>query len=178
MDTTNIVKKLENIPAGFLEPNIFNQVARLGVLSYLEVVALRLNGNDVEVLLTRRSEDDPFWPNMYHNPGTVLRPNDADNTFGSALTRLSTDEYSGSIMTNGPFFAGFWFMQLERGKGLGIVSWIELTNCLEGTYFNVNQLPKNIIKGQARYIQKCAQDFTNYKHGTFNPVRLEELILK
>lgn len=178
MEATNIANQLKNTPAGFLPNDLFDQIARLGVLAYLEVVALRLINDKVEVLLTRRSEDDPFWPNLYHNPGTVLRPNDTNKSFSSALGRLYADEYAGSLPVAGPFFAGLWFDQLERGKGLGIVTYMQLDNCLEGKYFAIDNLPKDIIKGQAEYIKQCANQFTNHKRGTFNPTPIEQLILQ
>lgn len=176
MNLIKLSEQLAKIPAGFLDPDIFNQIARLGVLTYLELVAFRQKKDIIEVLLTKREPTDPFWPNMYHNPGTVLRPSDDNSTFADALKRLETQEYK--IKLPEPYFAGFWFEQLERGKGFGVVSWIELNECPTGEYFDINNLPPNLIKGQSTYIQKVAQQYINYKCSKFNPTTLSQLILQ
>lgn len=173
-----LAEDLKNIPAGFLNEPIFNQIARLGVLAYLELVAFRVNNGITEVLLTKRSPSDKFWPNMYHNPGTVLRPNDSDNTFNTAFERLFADEYANSQPQAGPFFEGFWFMTLERGTGLGIINWMELNECSEGEYFAIDDLPINIIKGQADYIKRCAVFYEKYKAGNYKPKEIQQLILE
>ena len=174
-----IAQQLKEVPAGFLQHDLFNQIARLGVLAYIELLAFRLNSNnEVEVLLTMRDANDEFWPNMYHNPGTVLRPNDSDMSFKSAIDRLMADEYGGKNPEQGPYFAGLWFEQLERGKGLGIISWMELNECPVGKYYPVSKLPNSIIKGQALYIKNVSKKYYDYKCGKFNPTPLEQLILQ
>lgn len=178
MDNNIIAKELANIPAGFLPEDLFNQIARLGVLVFLEVVALREKNGQIEVMLIERPSTDPFWAGLLHNPGTVLRPNDTSHTFSSVVKRVFNDEYGVEPATNGPFFAGFWFDKLRRGKGFGIVSWVELTDSPNGNYYPVNALPKNVIEGQPVYIKKCAQDFANYKRGNFNPTPIEQLIIQ
>lgn len=173
-----IAEQLKDIPAGFLQQDLFNQIARLGVLSYIELLVYRMNDGQVEVLLTRRAPDDKFWPNMYHNPGTVLRPNDSTMSFTSAINRLIKDEYANQAINNGPYFAGLWFDQLERGKGLGIIAWTELDSCPVGSFYPINQLPEAMIKGQANYIQKAARQYKDYKDGKLSPTPLEQLILQ
>ena len=171
----NIALSLENIEAGYLEENLFNQIARLGVLSYLEYLAFRTVKGRVEVLLTKRSPQDRFWSNLYHNPGTVLRPNDQDMSFASALARLN-EEFNKEMPM--PFFGGLWFESLERGTGLGLITWAEVRDIKIGEYFDVLSLPSNMIKGQARYIKKAAQNYQNFKRGKFNPMLLSELLLQ
>ena len=174
-----IAQQLEEVPAGFLQQDLFNQIARLGVLAYIELLAFRLNSNnEVEVLLTMRDAADEFWPNMYHNPGTVLRPNDSDLSFKSAIDRLMVDEYGGQKPEQGPYFAGLWFEQLERGKGLGIISWMELNECPVGEYFPVDDLPESMITSQDVYIKNAANTYYDYKCGKFNPTPLQQLILQ
>lgn len=176
MNSNKLNEQLAKIPAGFLEPELFNQIARLGVLTYLELLAFRQINNTVEVLLTKREPTDKFWPNAHHNPGTVFRPSDKDFTFADAINRLETEEYKTKLTH--PYFAGFWFEQLERGKGFGIVSWVELNNCSTGEYFDINTLPPNLIKGQSAYIQKAAEQFIKFKCSKFNPTPLSQLLLQ
>jgi hypothetical protein len=165
------------VPAGYLPPHLFNQIARLGVSSFLELVALRMNNNNVEVLLTKREKDDKFWPGLYHNPGTVFRTYDKCRTFDSLLNRLYEEEYKISTPDAGPFFVGLWFGQTKRSKGFGIVSWMELNSCQQGKFFNVNTLPKELIKGQAAYIKKCAKEFSRFKNGDYQPKLLSETLV-
>ena len=177
MDTDQLAEQLSKVPVGYLPAPLFNQITRLGVSSFLELVALRMNGGNVEVLLTKRDEDDEFWPGLYHNPGTVFRNYDSNHTFNSLLDRLYGEEYKISAPNAGPFFMGLWFDQLERSKGLGVVSWMELKDCQEGTFFNINALPKDLVKGQAAYIKKCAEEFVKFKSGSYQPQPLNTILI-
>ncbi|HSW37369.1 MAG TPA: hypothetical protein VLG37_03320 [Candidatus Saccharimonadales bacterium] len=61
-----------------LHRELFVEVARLMVLSTVELVPLRTNTNtgNVEALLTQRPADDPWWAGQWHVPGTVISPTD------------------------------------------------------------------------------------------------------
>ena len=112
---------------------------------------------------------------MYHNPGTVLRPTDKNNTFAAALQRLEKDEYK--VPLTEPFFGGLWFDQSARGKGLGIIAWVELNNCPGGSYFNINSLPESLIQIQKSYIINAAKQFEHYKSSNLKPTLLSELLI-
>jgi ADP-ribose pyrophosphatase YjhB (NUDIX family) len=55
----------------------------------LEVVVLKDNGGELEVLLTQRTVNDSSFPNMWHVPGTVIRPGE---TLDVSLKRLAQTE--------------------------------------------------------------------------------------
>ena len=73
-ETNKLVELLKQIEPGFLNFDVFIQIARLVVLSIIEFVPLRIKGDKIEVLLLSRGGDDPIWPNELHVPGTVIRP--------------------------------------------------------------------------------------------------------
>lgn len=178
MNPLELSAELSTIKSGFLPEPLFNQIARLGVLVFIELIALRENNGQIEVLLTKRSDQDTFWPNQYHHPGTVLRPNDIDHSLASAFDRLYKDEFKCAPPQDGPFFAGLYFKQQLRGKGFGLINWIELSDCSVGEYLPVNDLPKNLVKGQNDYIQKCAVEFSKYKKGVYKPIITESLMMQ
>lgn len=68
---------LEGLEPGRQPLDLFTQFARLTVMSTVELIAFDSNppGN-TQVLLTQRPSDDPWWPNMWHVPGTALLPTD------------------------------------------------------------------------------------------------------
>lgn len=178
MNSNEISDELSKFSAGYLPEELFAQIARLGVLASIEIVALREYGDKIEVCLTRRENTDKFWPNKYHNPGTVFRPNDTIHSLQDQINRIYTEEYKLAHSPTGPFFSGLFFDKLERGTALGIICWIELQDSEVGEYFSVDNLPENIIKNQISYIKKCAEDYRNYKCGNFNPTPIDQLIIQ
>jgi hypothetical protein len=105
--TASMLSKFE---PGFLPYPVFEQIARLVALPIVEFIPLRLKDNKVEVLLIDRDKDDPYWPNMLHTPGTVIRSTDLnqkhinwlafERILGDELndTKISSPHYVGSIL--------------------------------------------------------------------------------
>lgn len=88
-----------------LEPGVqplplFEQIARLTVLSTVEVVPFRETLGELEVLLAKRSADDLWWPNKLHIPGTVLMPTDEERYLGdyeTPIERIIKNEFNNTV---------------------------------------------------------------------------------
>ena len=150
---------MEQLDAGFLPYDIFIQVARLCVLSIVELVIFKMVDGHVNVLLLERDSSDPVWPGMLHSPGTVVRPTDEDMP-NSQLSRVVKDELGG-IEISKPNFLMDGFHETERGKENAAFYWAELLGAAKnGQLYPVNRLPDNVIKYQRPYIAAAAKAFS------------------
>lgn len=70
----DVISRLEK---GFLPFDLFIALASKITMPTMELLPVRKGKNgDIEVLLTQRPADDPYWPNEWHIPGTVIRASD------------------------------------------------------------------------------------------------------
>ncbi|OHA18446.1 MAG: hypothetical protein A2664_00690 [Candidatus Taylorbacteria bacterium RIFCSPHIGHO2_01_FULL_46_22b] len=107
----------------------------------------------VEIFLTRRPSTDPFWPNMWHMPGTILRQNER---VSRALGRLINTEL-GLLSTNFEpacfrkvfeFVRGHRFNESARGHEIGLLHILKIPSncaCTGGKFFSLKHLPQDII---------------------------------
>lgn len=85
------LRALEAIdPRKPLSPNLFGAIARIVASIAVETVALRERDGRIEVFMTRRSSDDPAYPNELHSPGSILR---SGENFGNVMDRLVVREF-------------------------------------------------------------------------------------
>lgn len=145
----SVVTQLKSITPGYLPANLFYEVSRLAVVCAVEVVPLRTVKGACEVLLTQRLANDPHWPNLWHNPGSIMRPNDQVGSFDSAITRICSDELGmGDWPT--PIFVGTHFWQGARGSIVSLVHTLDISGMdspAVGTFFPVANLPAEFIPG-------------------------------
>lgn len=156
--------ELQSVPAAFLPEELFVQIARLTVLSAVELVCVRTAaGGQVEVLLTQRAEVDPFWPGEWHCPGSVLRPTDEKETFVSGFHRVLAGEL-GLTEWAEPTFAGVWFWEGVRGSALSVIFWLDVTGLTMpvGKFFPASALPDKLIIGMDRVIEIAVQHYIKH----------------
>ena len=146
------VETIWKLPKGTLPIELFYAVAAKVTVPTMELAPLRVAGNKIEILLTRRAETDPYWPNLWHLTGTVLRADDDEGSdFSSGVTRVLRDELHGSIpMIGKPQFVGIHFWDVPRGRELDQVFYF-VTNAQddavqEGQFFDVTDLPDTTIE--------------------------------
>ncbi len=138
-----LIELLEKIEPGFYPIELFWQFARLNTLGFIEFVPLRLNNGVIEVLLTRRSTDDAFWPGKLHIPGCTIRPCDNKE---DVFKRLLNEEigYTDKIE---PMYLTTEVRKSARGNELSLVFFVELNQTPEnGDFYSVNNLPDDVIK--------------------------------
>lgn len=154
--TVELLSKLE---PGYLPFDIFLQVYRLTPSPTLQIIPLRRSAEgNVEVQLIRRAADDPLWPNLWHNPGTVLR---ATDTFGGACNRLFDDELGGFGTAEDLVLVENTFNKSTRGAEVILLYRMdgEDGEPAEGKFFAVDDLPTDIITSEIPLIKLAAADF-------------------
>lgn len=159
-DIKEVIQLLQKLQPGFLPFPIFNAICRLVVTAIVELVPLRRTPDGrTEVLLTQREADDPFWPRKWHNPGTVIRSTDIDEA--AALARVLQNELQLPLdNTPGPTYAGHLFHSTIRGAEATQVYYIELAeNPPTGTFYDVEQLPEDMIESHVKVVHKAVQAF-------------------
>lgn len=160
--TTDLLKKLE---PGFQPYPIFEQIARLIALPVVELIPLRLHDGAVQVLLIQRAPDDPYWPNLWHTPGTIVRATDLPNGQGTnwpAFERLFHDELKGTKVGD-PQFVGSLLHKSKRGVEQAQIYWVEVKDEPPvGTFYPIDSLPLSVIESQKAFIQEAARNFQAY----------------
>ena len=159
------VKYLKSLSPGFQPKAVFDELARISVLPTVEFILLRLSpeSGKPQVLLTRRPADDKWWPGQWHNPGTVLLASDPmenSHDYSEPQKRVFGDqgELKGAInIVSGPFELEAERRKTNRGHEIGIILYAQVEGePAEGKYFDVDNLPENIIEHQIPSIRKSA----------------------
>lgn len=95
---------LERLEPGRQPLPLFKQLARIMVISTVEVAPFRSNDNEVEVLLGKRSDEDPWRPGAWHVPGAVLLPTDTEvdmHDYASPTDRIFESEFEETVKRTG-----------------------------------------------------------------------------
>jgi ADP-ribose pyrophosphatase YjhB (NUDIX family) len=152
-----LIQLLDGCTPGRLSPCVFEAVARVAVYPAVEFIPLRKKDNKVEVLLFQRPSDDIIWPSMWHTPGTILRP--TDETYEDAFTRLMEDELKGT-KTSLPIFIGAELSKNHRGRCVLLEHLVIIEDEHKaGTFFSVDNLPKDFITDQLPSLKRAVAAF-------------------
>jgi hypothetical protein len=153
-------KILSRLKPGFLPLSLFLETARLTVSSIVEVVPLRKSGDSIQVLLTKRDDDDPNWPGMLHTPGTVVRPTDEEGSYASAFGRILGDELASVELAGEPQHVDSILHKVKRGMEDAKVFFVEVTGePIMGTFHDITALPENVVDTQIDMIHRAATKF-------------------
>lgn len=159
-DITKTAALLKQLQPGFLPYEIFVQMARLSVLSIIELVPLCYKDGKVMVLLLKRPENDLIWPGKLHSPGTVVRPTDHSLT-GEAFKRLVKEELNGTKLSK-PQYVESLFRDTVRGKeNVQVFQAKILSEPRAGSLFDLDDLPENFLDSQLDFIQHAANSFSS-----------------
>lgn len=151
---------LARLPASFLPYEIFVQIARLAVMSILEVVPLRIYRGHVQVLMIKRPADDKFWANLWHTPGSVVRPDDGDGAFTGTFARIHRDELASVPLADGPHYVHSELRTSNRGVENARIFYVEVVGEPPvGTFYDIDHLPDDMITSQRGFINLAAQQF-------------------
>lgn len=145
----DVISRLEK---GFLPFDLFIALASKITMPTMELLPVRKGKNgDIEVLLTQRPADDPYWPNEWHIPGTVIRASDnAGTDFSSGVERVMQNELHDTIkMIGKPQYVGMKFWDVARGRELDSIFYFETDakdeDVVEGKFFSGNNLPESTM---------------------------------
>jgi hypothetical protein len=156
------VQILKKIKPGFLPKELFFQMCRLNVMPLVDMVILRQREDKIEVLLTKRSDNDPFFANTYHLPGSIMRPSDQKGSLNDIFQRILKKELNGIKVVQGPKFVDFSFQENKRGSELSMLHWLEVKgNNNAGRFFDINQLPEKFLPFQKPLLKLAVNDFTS-----------------
>lgn len=160
------VDVIDRVQKGFLPHDLFIAVAAKVTMPTMELVPVRQDKNgEVEVLLTQRPDDDPYWPSQWHMPGTVIRASDNEGTdFSSGMERVLQNELYGTIrMIGEPQYAGMKFWNVLRGRELDQIFYFETDakdeDVVEGRFFSANNLPELTMSHHKIMIPEIAAAF-------------------
>ncbi len=157
---TNLLSKLT---PGHLPLSIFLEITRLTTTPIIEIVPLKFVDEEIYVLLTKREDDDPNWPGMWHTPGTVVRATDREGSFEDAFERIIAGELNGTEVAESPVFVGNLLHKVKRGMESAMIYRVRITGeTKSGSFFKKNELPENIIDTQKDFIQMAINNFENY----------------
>ena len=163
-EVTQAAELLARLPAGFLPYPIFRQVARLTVLSIVEVVPLRWRDGRLEVLLLERPADDMYAPGTLHTPGTVVRPTDNLQTYQEPFERILRDEMDAAAVAAPPEFALDLRHRIERGAENTRVFTVEVVGSpAVGAFYPVDDLPPTVMRSQLDFIPDAVEVFRRRK---------------
>ena len=155
-DINTVASELKKLSPGYIPEPIFNEVARLAVLTAIEFVPLRKNNDLVEVLLIRRTSDDPFWPSQLHTPGTILRAN--DTSFDDAYIRLFKDELNCEPLALK--FIGNNLILNNRGRTVMYKYIVNVSGVsTSGEFYDVNALPDDLLPEHRELIHESVVYF-------------------
>ena len=117
---------------------LFNSIARLSMNVGVDVVALRTTDSGVvEVFSSKRDRREKAAPNLWHIPGTILRPREG---YAAGFHRLETRELGVAI--GHATLVDESFTRDERGSYLMKTFLVRLAgNPPTGSWFDVNNLP-------------------------------------
>ena len=138
---------------------IFRLIAQRFVLTPIEAVVLRRKDLKIQVLLIERDPKDPDWGGKLHCPGTILRANDVNEKgdYSLALRRLEDRELK-TKFSKPPVQITNWFHRVTRGVENSIIFVCQINGVSPaGKFYDVDNLPKNIIYSQIGFIRFAAK---------------------
>ncbi len=175
IEIKDIAEKLKKLKPGFLPFDLFYQFNRLKVTITIEIVPLCLDPDgNINVVLFNRGPNDPWWPNLYHTPGTCLIDGDIpiEDEWGlpiKAFERLKQTELKEINLIGQPKFINNLSHQTNRGPESVHVYIQEVNYQSAKPYlFLVSQLPENILNHQINMIKKCGEIFKKQKSAIIN----------
>lgn len=141
---------IERLPRGYLPYPIFMAITSKIVTPTLELAIFRENNGKLEILLTRRPDDDRYWPGEWHVPGTVIRSTDQEGSYATCFERILTEELQGLVKVSEPVWVKIEFWEMERGREIDQLHYTralsvqDLPNDI--AFFAVNGLPDNLMR--------------------------------
>ena len=151
---------LAKLQPGLLPLPVFLEIARINVLSIVEIVPLRMHEGKVQILLLQRGADDKHWPSMMHFPGVVVLANDELGSYLSAFRRIVHNELADVELAGSPHYFQTYFRKTRRGAENSTVFYVEVAGePTVGQFYDINALPANLVPDEAGVIQGAARAF-------------------
>jgi hypothetical protein len=124
---------LAQLEPGRQPPALFKEIARLAVVSIVEVVGFRLNSGKPEVLLAERSSTEPWWPGTRSLPGSVQLPSGSTDftttsDYRGPVDGVLFDDFGNTVTRTAPNVHLFDVKQRSgaRGSEQAVIAWTEV----------------------------------------------------
>jgi len=183
-DVEQLVILLDKLQRGYQPYEVFKKLAEKLVTPTIELLPIRTTeSGEVQVLLTKRPDDDEFWPGQWHIPGSIILASDEEGSLKSAYSRVLDGELGGAVQPQDePQLVGQQFWEVERGRELDALHYVVADPNKElpeeiGTFFPIDQLPENVIKHHQVMIPKIMEAYTKDKRPSPNTSGLPEGIV-
>lgn len=152
-ENKNLIDLINKLDA-FLPEQVFYALSKKVVMTSIECVVLKGGDDHREVLLTKRSSKDPFFPNLWHLPGAMLRP--SDKSYDDALHRIAQEELDTEISKT--IFSRIVFDSIDVRGPINRIAFIcKLKNESKvGSYYKLSDLPKDLVAGHLMLLQEIA----------------------
>lgn len=142
---------------------VFRELSLVMVTTSIEVVIFRMRDGKIQVLLTKRHEEDPDWPGgSWHIAGTVLRKEDVEGD-QDAIRRVIHEEL-GDIHIDHPQFVGLKVVQTKRGptnEHIYIGTAAPSYDPPVGQFFDIENLPSPFVEHQYEVLRIALARFLN-----------------
>jgi hypothetical protein len=135
-------KKFHRLPQWY-----FFALEQIALLSAYELLVTKQTAAGLEILLIKRPDNDPVWPNLWHFPGTILRLYDSEPKI---FARLAVELGMESLPAK-PKFVTTVIQDNGRGRHLHVFWRLEVaaeTQFSTGQFFSIDQLPTDLIAYQ------------------------------
>jgi hypothetical protein len=156
-DTSLLVDLLERLPSPM--PYLaFRTLCKRMPSAACELIVLRRRGLAIEVLLTKRPQNDPDWPGAWHYTGSVIR--DTDTCFEDTIQRIVEMEIRGNLQEI-PKCVGDILTSFKRGLTLQriYVGILDESIPHQGSFFDIKGLPKPFIEEQLPGLEIAVKAF-------------------
>lgn len=156
---------IERLPKGFLPYPLFMAITAKVVTPTLELAIFRNTSKGLEILLTRRPDDDKYWPGEWHVPGTVIRSTDQEGSYKTCFERILSDELQGLVAVSDPVWVKTEFWDMERGREIDQLHYAmalyvqDLPN--DSAFFSVNELPNDLMRHHRSMIATIVDIYKN-----------------
>jgi hypothetical protein len=136
---------------GKIPREVYESLARFFPQACVELAVLRQSEDELEIFLSARPDDDPYWPGQLHMPGTTLYALDSEETMWSRLMHNELRELNGRRPTLA-FNHVTTYDDRERGA------------CMHAVYLTVVEAGTEISSGQFYPLRDIPRETINHHY--------------
>lgn len=164
-EAAHIVEATFDPETGKHPADIFHAICRTTVRPVVELVIFTPNKD--KILLTERSQDDPFFSGMWHLPGVIVLPTDIGGRYPDASDNAALraiEELEGTKITPLTLLTPKWFNQgprmgLRGGEAAMFYGGLLIDEePAVGRMFDVGNLPEALLEQHHSRLIEAAQE--------------------
>lgn len=146
-----VTAALRQYESGKTPISVWYEILRLNGGGTVEVIPYRVQNGKIEVYMTRRPANDPFWPNQLHCPGVMVIGIDPSEEV--VLERLRTKELKNAV-TGGFEKIASVLRNTKRGTEVALVHMTQVFEGLpEENWYDTAKLPEDTIDHHVKMIE-------------------------